>query len=126
MFPLFRGNYFIMSKIHSNSPSIITYNIRIMIIFLIWNLLLIISLMHSFCKIISFFSFLWIFILFILPIFWHLYSIIPKIVTNCITIFIPYLLIMLVLFIWYHSILSLNHSLSLSIFIFFRIIIILI
>ena len=113
MFPLFRGNYFITSKIHCNSPSTLTYNIGIMIIFLIWYFLLIISLMHSFCKIISFFTFLWIFILLILPTFRNHNAIIPKIVTYCITIFISQLRIKLILFIWYYSLFSLFKCINL-------------
>ena len=113
MFPLLRWNYFIMSKTHSNCPSIIIYNSRIMIIFLIWYLLFIISLMHGFCKIISFFCFWWILILLILPSFWYIYSIIPKIVTNCITMIVSQLRIKLILFIWYYSLFSLFKCINL-------------
>ena len=123
MFPLFWWNNTITCKIYSYSPVITIYNSRIMIIFFIWYFLLFISLIHSFSLIV--FIFFWIFVLFILPIFWNYNSIIPKIITYSITIFIPYLWIMLLLFTWYNSFYSLFHSLSLSIFIFFRIIIIL-
>ena len=118
MFPLFRGNYFIMSKIHSNSPSIITYNIRIMIIFLIWNLLLINNLLHSQGSIwsITFYSF-WILILFILPVFWNNNSIIPQIITNCMSFSVSQFRIMLYIFTWNNTIYSLYHSISLTLFI---------
>ena len=117
MFPLLRRYYSIVCKIHSYSPSTITYNSRIMIILLIWYLLLIIGLMHCFCKIPSLFSFWWIFILFILPLFWNLYTIIPKIITNCIIIKIFSIWIIVILFIWNNTIYSLYHSISLTIFI---------
>ena len=117
MFPLFWWNYSIICKIHSNCPSIIICNTRIMIIFLIWYFLLIVSLMHSFCKIISFFSFWWIFILFILPIFWYNNAIIPKIVTNCVSFNVSQFRIMLHIFTWDNTINSLYHSISLTLFI---------
>ena len=113
MLPLFRRNYSIISKMHSYSPSTLTYNIWIMIIFFIWHLLPIISLMHSFCKIISFFCFWWILILLILPSFWYIYSIIPKIIANSITIIISQLRIKLIFFIWYYSLFSLFKSINL-------------
>ena len=111
MLPLFRRNYSIISKIHSHSLSSITYNIGIMIIFFIWNFLFFVGLNHSF-SLIVFISF-WIFILLILPIFWYLNSIIPKIVTNSITIIISQLRIKLILFIWYYSLFSLFKSINL-------------
>ena len=111
--PLFWRNYSIISKIHSNCPSTLTHNIWIMIIFFIWNLLFIISLMHCFCKIPSFFCFWWIFILLILPSLRYLNSIIPKIVTNSITIFISQLWIKLILFIWYNTLYSLFKCINL-------------
>ena len=112
MLPLLWWNYTIRSKMHSYSYSIITYNVRIMIIFLIWYLLLIISLMHCFCKIISFFSFQWIFILLVLPLFWNYNSIIPQIITHSITIIIFQFYIMFILFIRYLSFHSQSHSIS--------------
>ena len=113
MFPLFRGNYFITSKIHCNSPSTLTYNIGIMIIFLIWYLLLIISLIHCLSKIFSFFSFLGILILLILPIFWYNNAIIPKIITYSISIIISYFRIKLIFFLWYYSLFSLFKCINL-------------
>ena len=113
MLPLFWRNYSIISKIHSYSPSIFTYNIGIVIIFFIWYLLLIISLMHSFCKVISFFCFWWIFILLILPIFWYNNTIIPKIVTNSISFIVSQLWIKLILFIWYYSLFNLFKCMNL-------------
>ena len=124
MFPLLRWNYFIMSKTHSNCPSIIIYNSRIMIIFLIWYLLFIISLMHGFCKIISFFCFWWILILFILPIFWNNNAIIPKIITHSITIIIFQFYIMLILIFWYNTFHCQSHSFSSTILILLNILII--
>ena len=120
--PLLRRNYFIISKHHSNSPFIIIYNSWIMIVFLVWYFLFIISLIHSFCKIISFFTFLWIFILLILPSFRNHNTIIPKIITYSVSIFIFYIWIKLILFIWYYSLHSKFHSFSLFLFIFFEII----
>ena len=111
MLPLFWRNNTITCKIYSYSPVITIYNSRIMIIFFIWYFLLFISLIHSFSLIV--FIFFWIFVLFILPIFWYLNSIIPKIVTNCITMIISYLWIKLILFIWYYSLFSLFKCMNL-------------
>ena len=115
MLPLLRWNYTITSKHHSYSPSMSTFNIRIMIIFLIWYFILIKSLIHSFSF--SIFIFLWIFILPILPLFRYLNSIIPKIITYCMIIIIFNIRIVIILFIRYLSIYSLYHSISLTIFI---------
>ena len=93
-----------------------------MIIFFVWYFLFVSSLMHSFCKISSSLIFWWIFILLILPSFRNHNTIIPKIITNCVSIFISYFWIMLVLFIWYYSLHSKFHSFSLFLFIFFEII----
>ena len=115
MLPLLRWNYTITSKIYSNCPSMFIFNIRIMIIFLIWYLLFIISLIHSFSF--SILIFFWIFILPILPLFWNLYTIIPKIITHCMIIIIFNIRIVIILFIRYLSIHSLYHSISLTLFI---------
>ena len=115
MFPLFWRNNTIMSKIHSHSPSLFIFNIRIMIIFLIWYLFFIISLIHSFSF--SILIFFWIFILPILPLFRYLNSIIPKIITHCMIIIIFNIRIVIILFIRYLSINCLYHSISLSLFI---------
>ena len=113
MFPLFRGNYSIICKIHSNSPFTLTCNVWIMIIFLIWNLLLIISLIHCLSSIKFIFISFWILILFILPFFWNYNSIIPKIIANCISFIISQLRIKLILFIWYNTLYSLFKSMNL-------------
>ena len=91
MFPLFWWNYSIICQIHCNSPSIFTCNIWIMIIFFIWDFLFIKCLIHCFGKIFSFFSFLWIFILLVLPFFWNYDIIIPQIITNSMSFIILYI-----------------------------------
>ena len=93
-----------------------------MIIFFVWYFLFVSSLMHSFCKISSSLIFWWIFILLILPSFRNHNTIIPKIITYGVSIFIFYIWIKLILFIWYYSLHSKFHSFSLFLFIFFEII----
>ena len=109
---------------HGNSPSIIILNIWIMIIFLIWYLLLFVSLMHCLSSIKFIFISFWIFILFILPIFWNINFIIPKIITYCISFIILYFRIMMILFTWNNTLHCQLHSFSLTILISIRIIII--
>ena len=122
MFPFFRWNNSIISKHHGNCPSTFTYNVRIMIIFLIWYFLLFVSLMHCLSK--SILIFFRIFVLFILPIFWNYNTIIPQIITYCISFIISYFRIMMILFTWYNTLHCHIHSFSLTILISIRIIII--
>ena len=95
-----------------------------MIIFFVWYSLFFSSLMHSFCKISSSFIFWWIFILIILPFLRNHNTIIPKIITNCVSIFIFYIWIKLILFTWNNTLHCQLHSFSLTTLISFRIIII--
>ena len=86
MIPLFWRNNTIERQIHSNSFSIFILYIRIMIIFFIWY-----SSIHSIIKClcsISIFIPFRIFILFILPFLWNRNTIIPKIITYSLIIFI--------------------------------------
>ena len=96
--------------------------------FFIWNFSLY-SLFHSVCNVITKIpsniikpKTLWIFILFILPSFRNHNTIIPKIITYGVPIFIFYIWIKLILFICYYSLHSKFHSFSLFLFIFFEII----
>ena len=107
---------------HSYSPSNITYNIRVMIIFFIWNLFIMISLIYGFSS--SIFIFLWIFVLFVLPSFRNNNTIIPKIITHSITIIIFQFYIMLILIFWYNTFHSQSHSFSSTILILLNILII--
>ena len=81
---------------------------------------------HSLCHSLSTSIIIWLgkFILFILPLWRNLNTIVPKIITYSMSLIISYLWIMLVLFIWYYSSHCYFHSLSLSIAIFSRIIIV--
>ena len=128
--PFFRRNNTIRSKIHSNCIFIIILYIRIVIIFFIWYFSLY-SIFHSICNIIpTMIVFLillfkiktfWIFILIILPIFWNINSIVPKIITYSMIIIIFYIWIMIILYFRYLSFYGLFHSFCLSIIISFRI-----
>ena len=59
-----------------------------------------------------------------IPLFWRYYSLISQIHSNSMPIIILYAWIMLIFFIWNNTLISLFHSLGLTILIFFRIIII--
>ena len=110
MLPLFwRSNTF-RNKMHGYSISMIILYSRIMIIFLIWYFFLY-NTLHCICS--SIFIFIWILILFILPLFWNHNTIIPKIITNCITIIVSQFWIKLILFIWYYSLFSLFKCINL-------------
>ena len=80
--------------------------------------------MHCLSSIKFIFISFWIFILFILPIFWNYNTIIPQIITYCISFIISYFRIMMILFTWYNTLHCQLHSFSLSILIFIRIVII--
>ena len=103
------------SQIHSNSISIFILYIRIMIIFFIRysSKPCIIKCLRS----IPIFISLRILILFILPFFWHHYSLVPKIVTYSLRIIINNIRIMIIFLSRYNTFLTHYHSFSITIII---------